>query len=54
MAVAWPSPRYQAEYARRATFPARLPDCAAGGLPGDVEHGDAVRRRILVDLPERW
>lgn len=47
-AVAWPSPRYESEYAPRATYPARL--------TGDHElRGEAaVRRRIWVDLPERW
>ena len=50
-AVVWPSPRYQAEYAGRATFPDRLPADRCRALGADA---DAVRRRILVDLPERW
>ena len=45
-AIAWPSPRYQAEYASLATFPKE--DDSAGPTP------DNVRRRVFVDLPERW
>ena len=45
-ALAWPSERYAAEYGPRSDYlPPRLPD----PLPGD-----AARRRLLVDLPERW
>ena len=44
--VAWPSPRYQAEYADLATFPPE--DASAGPTP------DNVRRRVFVELPERW
>ena len=47
-AIAWPSPRYEAEYAERATYPGRI---ARDRVTSDP---DAVRRRILVDLPERW
>lgn len=54
-AVAWPSSRYEAEYAGRATFPARLSTDHHGRLTRDAPtRADAVRRRILVDLPERW
>ena len=42
-AVAWPSERYRTEYGPLATYPMQ-----ASGAP------DAVRRRELVDLPERW
>lgn len=51
-ALAWPSERYAREYGPRATYPARsaAPDRVA--LPG-ADPG-AVRRRELVDLPERW
>ena len=47
-AIAWPSARYQAEYAGRATYPDRI--------AGDPvrSNTDAIRRRIVVDLPERW
>ena len=47
-AIAWPSPRYEAEYAERATYPGQI---ARDRVRSDP---DAVRRRILVDLPERW
>ena len=46
--IRWPSPRYEAEYARLATYPAVLPRHPA---PDDA---DALRRRVLVDLPDRW
>ena len=42
-AITWPSDRYRTEYGPLATYPAR-----PTGAP------DAVRRRELVDLPERW
>lgn len=48
LAVVWPSSRYEAEYAGLATYPGRI---AGGPAHADPE---AVRRRILVDLPERW
>ena len=51
LAVAWPTPRYAAEYAGRATYPPRL---AAGVEGPDPCNSDAIRRRIFVDLPERW
>jgi hypothetical protein len=42
----WPSARYAAEYGPRSEhLPTRWPD----PLPPD-----AARRRLLVDLPERW
>ena len=44
--VAWPSERYRAEYAPLATYPAR------DASPGPST--ETVRRRIFVDLPERW
>ncbi|WP_375460598.1 class I SAM-dependent methyltransferase [uncultured Enterovirga sp.] len=46
-AVAWPSDRYRAEYAPRATYRPRV----AGPL---VPNPDAVRRREFLDLPARW
>ncbi len=69
VSVRWPSPRYEAEYAPRATFPASLsrgavdaldpeaPAPAAGSRTAGAAEAlrlDAIRRRILVDLPERW
>ena len=50
--VAWPSPRYEAEYAPLATYPARS-DAAAEIVAGP-RHAEAIRRREYVDLPERW
>ncbi len=45
-ALRWPSERYAQEYGPRSTYlPERWPD----PLPAD-----AARRRLLVDLPERW
>ncbi|MCQ8240162.1 class I SAM-dependent methyltransferase [Rhizosaccharibacter radicis] len=50
--LGWPSDRYRAEYAPRATYPAR------SLLPAEMEAGrappEALRRRELLDLPERW
>jgi SAM-dependent methyltransferase len=50
--VRWPSERYEAEYAPRATYPPRT------DAPEHAENGPAVaawaRRRELVELPERW
>ena len=43
--LTWPSDRYETEYAARSHY---LPPHAAP-LPAD-----AARRRVLVDLPERW
>lgn len=50
--IAWPSERYGAEYGPRATYPDRtsLPD----RVPAAEAPPEAVRRRELVDLPERW
>ena len=44
--IAWPSARYEAEYAPLATYPAEW--------DGSAPTGDAVRRRIFVELPDRW
>ena len=63
MAIEWPSPRYQAEYEPRTTLPRTLTTVESRRLaasvarhPGREASGidDAIRRRILVDLPERW
>ena len=53
-AVAWPSRRYEAEYAARATYPDRLSHDDHGRLSEPATRRDAARRGILVDLPERW
>ena len=51
-APAWPSARYEAEYAQRATY------VCAPGIPAHAimgpEWNGAVARRELLDLPERW
>ncbi len=44
--IAWPSARYEAEYAALATYP----EVWAGGAPTE----EAIRRRVFVELPERW
>lgn len=44
--LSWPSQRYEKEYAARSGY---LPDRWPDPLPAD-----AARRRLLVDLPERW
>lgn len=44
--VRWPSERYRDEYAGLATYP--LQDDTAEPTP------DAIRRRLFVNLPERW
>ncbi len=56
----WPSPRFAAEYAPLAGYlngpmPApRVVRRALHGTRGDAEIGELARRRVLVDLPERW
>ncbi len=50
--IAWPSKRYEQEYAPRATYPASSLALPIATLnPATAE---AARRRELVDLPERW
>ena len=52
--IAWPSPRYEAEYAGLATYPMHTdaPDNAQAGASAAI---DALARdRVLLDLPERW
>jgi hypothetical protein len=53
-AIAWPSPRYAAEYGPLATYPAvtDAPDEARAGASAAIDA--LARRRVLVDLPERW
>ena len=56
----WPSPRFAAEYAPHAGYlhgpmpSPQLIDRAARGVRGDAEIGELARRRVLVDMPERW
>ena len=64
MTIEWPSPRYQAEYEPRTTLPRSLTmtegerlgglDPRRSGRETSPTTDDAIRRRILVDLPERW
>jgi len=52
--VRWPSPRYEAEYAPLATYPLATdaPETAVAGR--DAGTDAAIRRRVFIDLPERW
>ena len=60
LAVEWPSPRYQTEYEPRTTLPRTLTTAESERLTAVMPRrevsgvDDAIRRRILVDLPERW
>lgn len=49
---AWPSDRYRDEYAGRATY--RCDPALPERVTMAPQWLDAVRRRDLVDLPERW
>ena len=49
LSISWPSARYQAEYAPRATYPLEL-----AAVPERAAREAAARQRVLVDLPERW
>ena len=51
-AIAWPSERYEAEYAAAATYPMRSPGPAHVVCGRDTI--DRARRREFVSLPERW
>ena len=63
LTIEWPSSRYQTEYEPRTTLPRTLTTAeserlaaialrSTGRETGGID--DAIRRRILVDLPERW
>ena len=47
----WPSERWAQEYARAAEY---LPERWPGGQAEAQPPADAVRRRLLLDLPEQW
>ncbi len=52
--IVWPSQRYAAEYGPLATYPA-VTDAPEEARAGASIAIDALaRRRVLVDLPERW
>lgn len=53
-AIRWPSERYEREYGPLATYPTRAeaPEEAVAGTNAAVDA--LARKRILVDLPERW
>ena len=56
----WPSPRFAAEYAPLSGYldgpmpSPRVVQRALSGARGDAEIVELARRRVLVDLPERW
>ena len=50
--IRWPSDRYRAEYAARATYPLRSQAPRSARRTSATE--PSVRSRELVDLPERW
>jgi hypothetical protein len=53
-AIRWPSERYEREYGPLATYPMRT-EAPAEAVAGADPLVDALaRRRVLVDLPERW
>jgi hypothetical protein len=54
--IRWPSERYEAEYAPRATYPLRSagPETLTFAEGLDAAEIQRVRVREFVDLPERW
>ena len=52
--VQWPSERYANEYGPLATYPAEThaPERAVAGESAEIDQ--LARRRVLLDLPERW
>ncbi|MHB2210225.1 class I SAM-dependent methyltransferase [Methylobacterium sp. CM6257] len=54
--IRWPSERYEAEYAPRATYPMRSPGPEELTFDGGVDAPETQRVRVreFVDLPERW
>ncbi len=51
--IAWPSDRYAREYGQLATYPTRT-EAPAEAVAGTEAIDAMARRRVLVDLPERW
>ena len=54
MQIAWPSPRYEREYAALATYPLVTSAPAVATMSGDARILTMARTRELVALPERW
>jgi len=52
--IAWPSDRYAHEYGSLATYPARTDAPAMARAGSDATIDALARRRVLLDLPERW
>lgn len=54
--VRWPSERYEAEYASRATYPLHAPGPEHLTFDGTLDSPETQRIRVreFVDLPERW
>ncbi len=52
--IAWPSPRYEQEYAALATYPTRWQGPDVIDRTGVPEIEALLRRRVYVELPGRW
>ncbi len=53
---AWPTPAFAREYAAATYLETDMPreDLLSGTVGGDPLTDDLARRRILLNLPERW
>jgi SAM-dependent methyltransferase len=51
--IHWPSERYATEYGPLATYPSHS-DAADNAVAGSAATDGLARRRVFVDLPERW
>ncbi len=52
--IAWPSARYEQEYAALSTYPMRWEGPDELEADGSAETLSLIRRRIYLDLPPRW
>ncbi len=52
--IAWPSARYEQEYAALRTYPMRWEGPDELDADGSPEALSLIRRRIYLDLPPRW
>ncbi len=52
--IAWPSLRYEQEYAALATYPMRWSGPAVIDRADNADAEALLRRRIYVELPDRW